>query len=256
MNFSRTLLKGSLLAALLVSAGNSHAVIVDFQSTGIADIKSTFNDSNVTPGSLTTLQDVAFYLDGSIQTPKTDGIQFSGGVLLQNPTEASGGGIVVGEDSIFYGTANSPTTNADFNDPAYGTSPQIIITINTVTDVTSVSGLLINGLNTAQVGNDPVEFKVEFFSDLAGINSLDMWTMSLASGSEPGNAMFESDTEGANIKRIEISATPFSEDPFDGEWDFLIDDVVFNAAVVPVPAALPLFLSALAGIGLFFRRKE
>lgn len=256
MNFTRALTKGSLLAIALAFAGNSHAVIVDFQSTGILDIKSTFNDSNVTPGSLTTLEGVAFYLDGSIQTPRTDGIQFSGGVLLQNPTEASGGGIVVDEDSIFYGTAHSPTTNADFNDPAYGTSPQIIIEINTVTDVTSVSGLLINGLNTAQVGNDPVEFKVEFFSDIAGNNLLDMWTMSLASGSVPGNANFASDTGGAAIKRVEISATPFSEAPFDGEWDFLIDDIAFNEAVVPVPAALPLFLSALAGIGLFFRRKD
>ena len=202
------------------------------------------------------MEDVAFYLDGDIQTPRTDGIQFSGGVLLQNPTEASGGGIIVDEDSVFYGTANSPTTNADFNDPTYGTEPKIIIEINTLTDVTSVSGLLINGLNTAQVGNDPVEFTVEFFSDLAGTNSLDMWTMLLASGSEPGNAVFQSDTGGAAIKRVEISATPFSESPFEGEWDFLIDNIAFNEAVVPVPAALPLFISAVAGFGLFFRRKR
>ena len=86
MDFFRALLKGSLSLVLFSFVGNANALVVDFESTGISDIQNTYFDSNFNTTSLTTLNNVAFYLDGSMQVNAAGGIYFSEGVLLQKLT--------------------------------------------------------------------------------------------------------------------------------------------------------------------------
>jgi hypothetical protein len=261
MNFSRALIKGSLLSTLLMLASHAHALVVDFESTGITDIRNTYFDSNFSAGSLTTLENVAFYLDGSVMAGGADGIYFSEGVLLDNPSMLQEDEIfALTGGSILYGTGESPSTNTGHNSglyPGYMPTNTITINIETVEDVTSVGGILINGLNTdLEAGS--ADYQVELFS---GMNLLATLVFNdLESGSVPGSANFFYDSGSDAITKVVITGLGFDfgspQNNGPTEWDFLIDNIAFNEAVVPVPAALPLFLSALAGIGLFFRRKE
>ena len=261
MNLSRALFKGSLLSILFAFANHAHALVVDFESTGISDIKSTYFDSNFSEGSLTTLESVAFYLDGSILSGGENGIYFSEGVLLENPSMLQEDEILaLTGGSILYGTGESPSTNTGHNSglyPNYMPTNTITIDIETVEDVTSVGGILINGLNT-DLENGSADYQVELFS---GMNLLATLVFNdLESGSVPGSANFHYESGTEAITKVVITGLgfDFGEPQNNGptEWDFLIDNIAFNEAVVPVPAALPLFISAVAGFGLFFRRKR
>ena len=261
MNLSRVFLKGTLLSALLVLANHAHALVVDFESTGISDIKNTYFDSNFSAGSLTTLENVAFYLDGNIQVGGENGIYFSEGVLLDNPSELQEEELLeLTGGLILYGTGESPSTNTGHNSglyPDYMPTNTITIHIQTLESVTSVGGILINGLNT-DLEMGAADYQVDYYS---GMNLLASQMFNdVESGSVPGSANFFYDSGVEAITKVVITGEgfDFGEPQNNGptEWDFLIDNVSFNEAVVPVPAALPLFLSALAGIGLFIRRRK
>ena len=260
MDFFRALLKGSLSLVLFSFVGNANALVVDFESTGISDIQNTYFDSNFNTTSLTTLNNVAFYLDGSMQVNAAGGIYFSEGVLLQNPSQLQ---TSVLQDltggSILYGTGESPSTNTGHNSalyPGYTPTNRIVITISPEILVTSVGGLLINGLNTDGVIG-AADYQIQFYSELGLLDTLNF--NDIASGSVPGHVEFFYESLASPIAEVIITGVPFDFGGGNGatEWDFLIDNIAFNEpmGVVPVPAALPLFISALAGVGLFARRR-
>ncbi|MEM8844840.1 MAG: hypothetical protein AAGB35_07330 [Pseudomonadota bacterium] len=263
MNFFRALLKGTFLFIFFTFVNNVHAVVVDFENTGIMSIQNTYFDSNFNDTSLTTLNNVAFYLDGSIVAGGANGIYFSEGVLLQNPSQVqetvlqnlTGG-------SILYGTGESPSTNVGHNpasNPDYVPTNEIIIDIDTLTDVTSVGGILINGLNTDNEA-DLADYQVAFFSDTLLLETL--FFNNLASSSMPGSANFFYDSGDVAITQVIITGVPFDfgspQNNGATEWDFLIDNISFNesATLVPLPAALPLFLTALFGVGYFASKRQ
>ena len=262
MGISRALINGSLLYALIILTNHAHALVIDFESTGIESISNTYAGSNYE--GIATLENVAFYLDGTTQIGGTNGIYFSGGVLLDNPSEIQEQELQdITGGTVLYGTGDSPSTNVDSMGEL---TNKITIDIQTITSVTSVSGILINGLNTDSVNNPPPEvgFLVEYFSGNQLIGTDDFGFTNddgLASGSVPGNTIFSLESEAITMVMITAKLFDFGGEYGATEWDFLIDNlsfneaISFNEAVVPVPAALPLFVSALAGIGLFFRRK-
>ncbi len=211
------------------------------------------------------------------------GITFSGGAVLENPTETAA--IQFASGTILYGTANAPSTGVETVPPSVlGLSNEITIDIALGERITSVEGLLINGLNTTGQ-NFLAEYMVEFFID-DGMNPIlpDSYlirdemnqagtvvnptigspTIELESNQDQGNAIFKYlAPTGSAITQVLITAIGKDFDPDDMEeileWDFFIDTIAFNENienVVPIPAALPLFLSALLGGWVFARPRR
>ena len=105
----------------------------------------------------------------------------------------------------------------------------ITIDIETVEDVTSVGGILINGLNT-DLENGSADYQVEFFS---GMNLLATLVFNdLESGSVPGSANFHYESGAEAITKVVITGLgfDFGEPQNNGptEWDFLIDNVLIT----------------------------
>ncbi len=280
MNFIRHI-KASLFVLLGLIAANTHAgVIVDFENFGAGGVNdlmlsSTFQGANTdqNPPSFQTLENTALPASAF---GMTGGIRFSGGVLLQNPTETGTmfpdvAGIAVG--SVFYATANAPSSDAvpenDSSTNEFPLSQAITISITEAEAVTSVQGILINGLATTP-DTLLAEYSISYFSGVDGDVLLNPGATSigtLPSNQEFGSALFGFDTTtltgmmmGALITRIEIT-TPgvqFPGTPDLLEYDFLIDALSFNQPLnpIPVPAAFPLFLSALIGGWLFARPRK
>ena len=268
-------LKSGSLGLLVLFAGNANALIIDFENfatTPNFNLASTFFNSNTNTGSLETLTQAGLgFGTGSA-------ITFSGGVLLQNPTDTMEFG---NTGSVLYGTANSPTTGATTN-PNNDALPRTI-TINIRPDapmnpgenVTLVEGFLANGLNTDRIDgatgmlftDELADYMVSFFTTDENTPEFE-WTMeNLVSNQLGGFAIFsfnsenEGDGVGNNITKVEITSPgiQFLGPNSDFEWDFLIDTLSFNEALpnpVPVPAALPLFLSALLGGWVFARPRK
>ncbi|MFK7795582.1 MAG: PEP-CTERM sorting domain-containing protein [Gammaproteobacteria bacterium] len=257
-------LRRYISAAIVVnvlSIGSVQALVVDFEIfDAIAGLESVFvgansdlNDANTTHR----LIGQSFGNEG--------GITFSGGVLLQDPLNSMALPIMGDGGSIYYGTAFSPSTSITTENY----TDTLSIDITTDEFVTRVSGGFVHGLNTRADGQDVlVDYEVNYFN--AGLTN-PIFTQSLAGNIFTDGAdlvSFGLDTEtlaggllGALINRVEISAVGYdftSTDSNDLEFDFLLSSVSFNAdaSPVPVPAALPLFMSALLGGFVAARRKK
>ena len=253
----------TLLAAINLTA--AHAFVVDFENFASLDIPNNFIAQSdydlVSP---------TFQLNNPPITSfgSTGGITFTGGVLLEDPLNSDAGTIIGDMGSVYYGTAFSPSTSI------ITTNYQNLLAVDITTqeNITSVQGGFIHGLNTRldellpDVDSIEIGYTISYF--LEGITSpvIEELTAIFSDGDEIVN--FGLDTNlladtmmGALITRVEIVA-----DEYDfinsaaniGEYDFLLGSVRFNegASPVPVPAALPLFISALLGGMVFARPKK
>ena len=257
-------IKTGLFILLGIVAGNAHAVIVDFEEYGSAGsinlgLSSTFQGATTTPGSRQRLEmvDATGNPFDTFGDTSTGVISFSGAVLLEDPTETGMfppvGGVPVG--SVYYATANAPSTNAIPNPLLEQT---ITITI-TDSQVTSVEGILINGLATT-MDTALAEYFITYFTDTNMFTERIGPMEGLPSNQENGAALFSIATSGDFINSIEITSpgVQFPGDPDLLEYDFLIDALSFNESLnpIPVPAAFPLFLSALLGGWLLARPRK
>lgn len=195
-----------------------------------------------------------------------NGITFSGGVLLQDPLNSNALPIMGDGGSIYYGTAFSPSTSITTSN--YTNTLSINITSDEI--VKRVSRSFVHGLDTRLDGqNVLIDYAVNYFVDVAGVETL--FTQQLADQIFDDGASvvsFDLDTDtlvgaamGAFINRVEITTAGYDFDSTrndDFEFDFLPSSVSFNelASPVPVPAALPLFMSALLGGFVAARRKK
>lgn len=255
-----------LTAAVIVNAcfiSSAHALVVDFEEfNAIEGLEDVFLRTNTN-------------LEGANPTHRligqsfgdNDGITFSGGVLLQDPlNSAQPPSPITGDGgSIYYGTAFSPSTSITTSNY----TDTLSIGITTEEAVTRLSGEFVHGLNTRADGqNVLVDYVVNYFN--VGLTDA-IFTQSLSGNPFTDGASvisFGLDTEtlvgglvGALINRVEISAVGYDFVTTDDdvlEWDFLLSSVSFNAdaSPVPVPAALPLFMSALLGGFVAARRKK
>ena len=277
----------SLFVLATLVAGNVQAALVDFEEfvngtpgTGDLSLQSTFQMATTTPGSQQRLEQVDS-MGNPLQTfGDSDGISFFGGVLLQNPTATVD---FPAAGSVLYGTANSPTTGAQTTPP--GNLPRTIeINIDTSVgeNITLVEGLLVNGLNTdadnpmgMPYTNELADYLISFFTDDPMTAEFVFSLPNLASNEVGGFGIFsfdstrEGDAAGNLITRVEVTSPGIN---FLGdnsicvpgntnvacEYDFFIDALSFNQPLnpIPIPAALPLFLSALIGGWMFARPRK
>lgn len=275
------------LIVLLTLVANSvtAAVIIDFENFadgGVDDLNlaQTFAAANTAVPGNQTLTNLAGFPAASFGL--TGGITFSGGVLLEAPTETGTNfpdvaGVPVG--SVFYATANAPSTSAL---PSPLLSDTITINITAAENVTLIEGILINGLDTESLDpNFLTPYTVSYFNNDSLLFRDDVGGSGLASNEQNGSALFSFDSMtmgsmlGALITRVEITTDGDTDGdgdidgddnhgiPFGGtnpefEYDFLIDALSFNQSLqpVPIPAALPLFLSALLGGWVFARPRK
>jgi hypothetical protein len=258
MNTFRQLFSAAIIVnAFLVSS--AHALVVDFEEydgIGLLDVFLLVN-TNLLDSANSTHKLVG-------QSFGNGGITFSGGVMLQDPLDSNGVSILGDGGSIYYGTAFSPSTSITTSNY----TNRLTIDITSDEMITNVSGSFVHGLDTRAVGpNELVNYFVDYyvegtadpfrvnlggqqFDDGASVVSFNLDTATLA-----GTAM------GANINKVELNSAGYDFSPVDRpdvlEWDFLLSSVSFNeASPVPVPAALPLFMSALLGGFVAARRNK
>ena len=265
MNNIRRLLSTAILINTFFVC-SAHALVVDFENYGMNEdgtggigLLDVFLLGNTNLNSANSTH----RLIG--QTFGNGGITFSGGVLLEKPRNSNADPIVGDGGSVYYGTAFSPTTS--INTSNYPDALSIDITSAEM--VTKVSGSFVHGLDTRAVGqNELVNYFLDYyvegaanpfrenlggqlFVDGASVVSFNLDTSTLA-----GTAM------GGFINKVELVSSGYDFDSSDRdavfEWDFLLSSVSFNEAAspVPVPAALPLFMSALMGGFVAARRKK
>jgi len=234
-----------------------HAFVVDFENFGDAfDIPSTFVAQPDYDTANSTFRLInRFFGNG--------GITFSSGILLENPTNSDGDPIVGDGGSVYYGTAFSPSTS--INTTGY----QNLLAINIAQSelITSVQGSFVHGLNTLDLDGPgiSIDYTVSYFLDGVASPVIQSLSAIFSDGDEVINFGLDSNTlmgtaMGALITGVEIVADGYdfinsSQDVL--EYDFLLGAVRFNegANPVPVPAALPLFISALLG-GLVIARPK
>lgn len=196
------------------------------------------------------------------------GITFSGGLLLDEPIDSSGmpGNTINGDGgSIYYGTAFSPTTS--INTSNY--QNQLTINIDESENFTNVSGELINGLNTGAPQNSDgtlASYDISFYSgdellitDMTGDVVFDDGDSLVSFGLDTSS--LSGSLFGSVITKVEIMANDLDlnsdDDQITNEWDYLLASVSFESTnPVPVPAALPLFISALLGGGFVVARPK
>lgn len=291
MKYIRNLIS-SVLILFLVLISSAYALVVDFEEydpnhpnyNGVTTIKSTFvgpnpvtnpssnaaNPANSTQASPVTNSGGPYTLGA----PGSTGIVFSGGVLLDDPSNGVAGQVVSADGgSIYYGTASSPSSGTLTSNIVSLTGEHlytntITIDIDPLENVTSIHGEFINGLNTSALVSSPTQtdlfadYLVSYFTGddgdvMLGGTSLD------DVGFDNGASLlsFGLDTlllSSEVITKVTITALDFSFGGGESEWDFLLASVSFNegASPVPLPAALPLFMSALLGGFVAARRKK
>lgn len=196
---------------------------------------------------------------GNPKAVNVQGLSFNGGVVLGFPTFFPASPFSTKPN--VYGTAYAPAqgiTNKSF-------TPELRIEIDSDRGAKRVEGLLFNGLTTED------NFVVKAFSGGKEVDkqNFDM----LPSNISEGFAEFRLKSGGPSIDLVTIMADTTSG-AFKGQWDFLIDTIAVGEPIenilngnggggnggvqpIPVPAALPLFASALAGMGVFgWRRRK
>jgi len=207
--------------ALVIMPAASQAALYDFTSAGWsgADGQATFTSGNVTAAALPSgnlLSSQAF--DGS---PAACG---SGLACARD-------GLGIGDDEVTYGAA--------------ATREVLRLTFNTAVNITGIDFLDLFQAQTQT--SDPSTEVARFRVTFAGGSTAD--------GTATGTAL---DTTGFlrlatlfnNVKQIDF----FAAAPSPENTDFAV--AAISGAVVPIPAALPLLGSALAGLGVFGRRRS
>jgi hypothetical protein len=256
-NFRKIFSVAIIVNAFFVSS--VHALVVDFEEYDGIGLQDVFlgNNTNLNSANLT------HRLVG--QSFGSGGITFSGGVMLQDPLNSMAMPIVGDGGSIYYGTAFSPSTSIT----TANYTNTLSIDITSAEMVTNVSGSFVHGLDTRLVGpselvNYFVDYYVEGIVDpfrevLGGqlfVDGADVVSFNIDTATLAGAAM------GAFINKVELVSPGYDFIPSDRddifEWDFLLSSVSFNEAAspVPLPAALPLFMSALLGGFVAARRKK
>ncbi len=261
----KTIIKSILISSLLLSS--AHAVEVNFENTGLMNLSNTFQGADITNANQT-LSGIGAGFFGIDVT-------FSGGVLLENPLM---GGTLTDPincptcGNVFYGSGLSQSTGVITDDTVGGVfqylTPTISIDINPSEQITKVSGSLLSGLNTSIISPDATtDYLIDF---LSADGSLFPDQLTITAGYDPDLFVpetFEFDTStlmgslansiitGLRITAVGIdfengsnAGLPNLPAEFNElEWDFLIDSVRFesNITPVPLPAGLPLFISAL-----------
>lgn len=261
MNYFRHLLFAVIISnACIVSS--AHALVVDFEEFDGIGLLDVFLGGNIDLEAANTTHRLM-----GVGQPfgNNNGITFSGGVLLQDPLNSNADPIIGDGGSIYYGTAFSPSTSITTSN--YTNT----LTINITSDemVNSVSGSFVHGLDTRLDGqNVMIDYFVDYFVDVQGVETLFTQNLDDQVFDDGASAIsFGLDTDtlagaamGAFINRVELrtSGYDFLDTRNDElEWDFLLSAVSFNeASPVPVPAALPLFMSALMGGFVVARRKK
>ena len=242
-----------LFVPLMISS--VHALEVDFEAydpdspnyNGVTNISSTFIGANITNPTQTLTGDVF-----------GDGITFSGGVLLLDPVN---GTTLMGETptpincatcgSVFYGSAASLSTNVITDE---GDLPQTItINIPTAAQVNAVSGTFINGLNTSALtpGSFSNDYTITYTLNDGSSQEQSIVNSEFNFGMDTESFGLDISSSLLFITMVELTAegVPFPGGLAAVEWDFLLDAIRFdsNIAPVPLPAGLPLFISALLG---------
>ena len=270
MKYFRNILNAVIVLSVLTFSA-AHAVTVNFTNeyAGVTTLQNNFITADPTDG----------FENSSSVTFVGGAVEFSGGVALRAPLNSMGSAITGGVDpgaetsSVYYGTAFSPTTsiiNSGLTDPT------ITIDIDASENFTSISGELVNGLNTNAPQNqnrntdpdgdglDPLlaSYAIRFFSGSDLLDTVMTGDVPFTDGDTTIPFSFESAMMQA-ITRVEIMANDVDLNGLDGvgvvlnEWDFLLASVSFeNTSPIPVPAALPLFLSALLGGYVIARPKR
>ncbi|MDW3094236.1 MAG: hypothetical protein R8G33_01040 [Gammaproteobacteria bacterium] len=260
MNRFRNLVSATILLGALC-VGSAHALVVDFEEFNNVGLINRFVDANI---DYDLINSPTHILEGR-SFGATGGITFSGGVLLQDPLDSTA--MIINGDggSIYYGTAFSPSTSI----PTSNYVNTLTINITSDENINDISGSLVHGLNTnLDAPGILIDYVVNYYSDSfmaplfsqnlldvpfidgAGVVSFGLNTNSLA-----GSLM------GELINRVEITTSGYDFTSNDNdvlEWDFLLGSVNFDnaASPVPVPAALPLFISALLGGFVVARPKK
>lgn len=255
MNYLRYVLS-TLAVLLFVGVNAAQAVIVDFDTeyTGVEGLADNFITADPT-NPIQNTSGVSF-VGGAVS--------FSGGIILRDPAnpdmDPMAPAIFPG---VFFGTAFSPTTSINVTDYL---NP-ITINIDAAQGFTNVSGILLSGLNTnapEYTGMDLASYEISFFNGdtLLGTDSTGGVEFTDTTSFGFDTFSIESAIFGAAITKVEIAANPFDLNSMDSiiqnEWDFLLDSISLEVGMnpVPVPAALPLFISALLGGFAFARPKR
>ena len=194
------------------------------------------------------------------------GISFSGGVLLEDPLGSNALPIVGDGGSIYYGTAFSPSTSI----PSLNYTNTLTIKITDDENVKAVSGSFVHGLNTnLDMMGIQLTYQVNYFVDgmLDPYFTEDITGVEFVDGADVVSFGLDTTTLFGNtflntlINCVEITTAGYDFTSNDNdvlEWDFLLSSVSFTegASPVPLPAALPLFMSALLGRFVAARRKK
>ena len=253
MKYLRHTLSLVAVTLYLSCINSAHAFVVDFEEFAILPtIPSSFTEEP----NLAMANDTLALRN---QVFGSGGITFSGGILLEDPTDSSGdpNNTIMGDGgSVYFGTAFSPSTSIITS----GYQNPLSINIDTMLDsITSVQGAFVHGLNTDDLDGMGISigYTVSYF--IEGVMSPIIQELSaiFTDGDEVINFGFDTNdlmgsSMGALITGVEILADGYdfinSNQDVD-EFDFLLGSVRFNegASPVPVPAALPLFISALLG---------
>ena len=258
MNIFRHFLCAIIISnAFLISS--AHALVVDFEEFNNVGLIDRFVDANI---NYDLISSPTHILEG--RSFGAGGITFSGGVLLQNPLDSNAMIIDGDGGSIYYGTAFSPSTSI----PTSNYTNTLTINITSDENINEVTGSFVHGLNTnLDAQGITIDYVVNYFSeglitplfsqdllDVPFIDGADVVSFGLDTTSLTGSLM------GALINRVEITTLGYDFTSNDNnvlEWDFLLGSANFNqASPVPVPAALPLFMSALLGGFVAARRNK
>ncbi len=266
-------LRHYIFAVIIVNflcISNANALVVDFENfASVEGLENVFINGNI---DLNAANPTHRLMGAGQPFGNFGGITISGGVLLQDPLNINANPIMGDGGSIYYGTAFSPSTSIITSN--YTNTLSIDITSDEM--VTNVAGSFVHGLDTRLDGpNVMVDYIVNYFVDVEGVETLftqDLSGQIFDDGDSVVSFALDTDTlagtaMGAFINRVEVQAgdgtangggydfTSTRNDQL--EWDFLLSSVSFNeASPVPVPAALPLFVSALLGGFVAARRKK
>ena len=245
-----------------ICSSNAYAVLVDFEAqytgpTAPTTIESTFIAADPSDPIQNTSSPLIEFAGGAVN--------FSGGVILRDPLSAMATPIIGDGGSIYYGSAFSPTTSIGTT----GYVNPITIDIDPNANFSSVSGVLINGLNTNAPENEAMvlaSYVVSFFNGATLLGTDSTGDVPFTDGATTISFGFDTSSlmgalMGAAITQVLITAADVDLDSTDmivqNEFDFLLASVSFDGGMspVPLPAALPLFISAMLG-GFFIARPK
>ena len=162
-----------------------------------------------------------------------------GGVVLGYPANVPA--IPFATAPNLYGTARFP--EAGITEPSLLST--LTLTINPSSAVTSIEGLLFNGVPATK------SCFIHAFSGAIEVDSESL--LGLPGNLQSGFAVFRLNSGGAAIDRVTIS--PELTGVYPGNWDFFIDTLAVNERIENVPEAASLSLLAI-GCGILASRRS